>query len=68
MSRAAVEEILHRIQQLPEEDRRLLEKRWAELTEAEWKREAEQARLGARGRGVDQEAIDRAVQELRYPS
>ena len=68
MSQAAVEEILHRIQQLPEEDRRLLEERWAELTEAEWKREAEQARLSARERGVDQKAIDRAVQELRYPS
>ena len=39
----AVIEILHRIEQLPEEDRLILEERLAELAEAEWKREAESA-------------------------
>ncbi len=39
----AVREILHRIEQLPEEDRLLLEERLTEIAEAEWKREAEHA-------------------------
>ena len=64
----AVREILHRIEQLPEEDRLILEERLAELAEAEWKREAEHARRIARERGLDQAAIDRAIQDLRYPS
>jgi hypothetical protein len=64
----AVREILHRIEQLPEEDRLILEERLAELAEAEWRREAEQARQMARERGLDQAAIDRAIQDLRYSS
>ena len=63
----AVYEILQRIQELPEEDRLLLEERLAELDEAEWKREAEQARQIARERGLDQAAIDQAIHDLRYP-
>ena len=66
MNEAAVQEILERIQQLPAEDRVLLEERLAELAETEWKREAEQARRIARERGLDQAAIDRAVREVRY--
>jgi len=68
MSEAAVEHILHQIQQLPEEDRLLLEQRLAEWAEAEWRREAEEARRIARERGLDQAAIDQAVRDLRYPS
>ena len=64
----AVSDILHRIEQLPEEDRLILEERLAELAEAEWKREAEQARQLARERGLDQAAIDQAIHDLRYPS
>ena len=64
----AVREILHRIEQLPEEDRLILEERLAELAEAEWRREAEQARQMARERGLDQAAIVRAIQDLRYSS
>jgi hypothetical protein len=64
----AVLEILHRIEQLPEEDRLVHEERLAEWAEAEWKREAEHARQAARERGLDQAAIDRAIQDLRYPS
>ena len=64
----AVQEILERIEQLPEEDRLILEERLAERAEVEWRREAESARRIAREQGVDQAAIDRAVQELRYPS
>ncbi len=63
MSEALVQDILNRIQQLPEEDRLLLEERLTELAESEWRREAEQARRIARERGLDQAAIDRAVQD-----
>ena len=41
MSEAKVQEILQKIEQLPEADRLLLEERLAELAENEWKREAE---------------------------
>jgi hypothetical protein len=64
----AVSDILHRIEQLPEEERLILEERLAELAEAEWRREAEQARQLAHERSLDQAAIDQAIHELRYPS
>jgi len=64
----AVREIIHRIEQLPEEDRLLLEERLTEIAGAEWKREAERARRIARERGLDQAAIDQAIRDLRYPS
>jgi hypothetical protein len=65
MSAATVDDIIRQIEQLPEEDRLLLEKRLAELAESEWRSEAERARQAARARGVDQAAIDRAIEELR---
>lgn len=66
MSQSNVQIILAQIEQLPEADRLLLDKRLAELAEAEWKREAEAARRLARERGVDQAAIDQAIQDLRH--
>ncbi len=39
----AVRQLLDQIEQLPEEDRATLEERLAELAEADWKHEAEQA-------------------------
>jgi len=62
----AVQEILQRIQQLPEEDRLQLEQHLAFAAEAEWKREADEARRLARQKGIDQAAIDRAVENVRY--
>jgi hypothetical protein len=64
----AVIEILNRIEQLPAEDRLILEERLAELAESEWKREAETARRIASDRGLDQTAIDKAIEEVRYSS
>ncbi len=61
-----VQDILRRIQQLPEEDRLLLEEHLARLTEAEWNREAEEARRLARQKGINQAAIDQAVENVRY--
>jgi len=61
-------DILERIEQLPQEDRLVLEERLTEIAEAEWKREAEHARRIARERGLDQAAIDQAIRDVRYPS
>ena len=67
MPETTVQEILERIERLPEADRLLLEQRLLERAEAEWLREAAAARELARQRGTDQAAIDRAVEEIRYP-
>ena len=67
MSSAAVDEILGRIQQLPDEDRLELEERLAAMLDAEWQIEAEKARRIAQEQGIDQAAIDSAIHKLRYP-
>ena len=61
----AVQEILERIERLPVEDRLVLEEYLAQQAEAEWQREAKEARVLAREKGIDQAAIDRAVEKLR---
>jgi hypothetical protein len=66
MSRSTVQEILRKIDALPQKDRERLERELAARTEAEWKRLARQARATARRRGIDQAAIDRAVEQVRY--
>ena len=40
----------------------------AQQAEAEWQHAAEEARRLARQQGIDQAAIDRAVQKVRYGS
>jgi hypothetical protein len=62
----AVLEILDRIRHLPEEDRLVLDEQLALLAEAEWQKEAAEARRLARQKGIDQAAIDRAVDAVRY--
>lgn len=62
----AVLEILDRIRHLPEVDRRELDEHLACLSEAEWLREAAQARVLAKQHGLDQAAIDEAVERVRY--
>jgi len=66
MSRATVDEILDRINQLPEEDRRLLDELLARQEDREWREEAAKARETAQNRGIDQGAVDRAVQAVRH--
>ena len=66
MSAAAVEDVLNRIRTLTEAERDLLERRLDEQREAEWQRLAAEARREAERRGIDQAAIDRAVEEVRY--
>ena len=66
MSRSAVQEILQKIDALPHKDRERLERELAERDQTEWTRLAKQARAQARRRGIDQAAIDRAVEQTRY--
>jgi hypothetical protein len=63
-----VDAIVQQIERLDEADRMLLEERLQELVEAQWRQEAEQARVVARERGIDQRMIDDAVEDLRYGS
>ena len=64
MSRAAVDEILIRIRELPDDDRLVLDDLLAREEEAEWREEAAKAREQAKTQGIDQQAIDRAVQVI----
>lgn len=66
MSQTAVYDILDRIQQLPDEDRLLLDELLAEREQAAWHEEATRARQIAREKGINQETIDRAVHAVRY--
>ena len=68
MSKTAVQDILHRIEQLSEEERSLLDQRLAELAEVEWKREEQRARALAKEKGVNQATIDQVIHDLRYSS
>jgi len=66
MSEMAVREILDRIDNLSEADRALLERKLSERLESSWLKEAAAARQEALRRGLDDDAIDRASDELRY--
>jgi len=66
MSETTVREILERIDELPADERALLEQRLAERAESEWHREANTAREIARERGLDQAAIDDAIRRTRH--
>jgi DNA-binding transcriptional regulator YhcF (GntR family) len=63
-----VDAILSQIERLDDEDRQLLQQRLAELAEAEWQAESTKARAMAVDLGINQETIDRAVDDLRYGS
>ena len=64
MSSTAVHRDLDRIKRLSAEDRLLLDRHLAQLEEEEWQQEAATARRVAGERGIDQEAIDRAVDRV----
>ena len=63
---ATVPQILRQIDLLSQPERLRLEKTLAQRVEAEWLREARRARRLAAGHGIDQAAIDRAVEDVRY--
>jgi hypothetical protein len=66
MTRAAVNDILHRIDSLAPRDRRALERELTSRAEADWAVLAGQARADARARRITQSTIDRAVAQVRY--
>ena len=68
MSNAAVQDILEQIGLLSEQERLYLATRLAETSEADWRREVENARRIAHEKGIDQAAVDRASAEVRYPA
>ena len=61
-----VQELVRRIEQLPEADRLMLDEYFARRSEAEWQREAGEARRIAARQGMDQAAIDAAVERARH--
>jgi uncharacterized tellurite resistance protein B-like protein len=61
-------EIIQKIKSLPEDERLELDEELARIAEADWKREAEDARRLAKMRGIDQQTIDSAVEKVRYGS
>jgi hypothetical protein len=63
-----VDAILQQIEQLEEADRLLLQERLQAWSDAQWELEAQSARGMARQRGIDQQTIDDAVEDLRYGS
>jgi hypothetical protein len=60
-----VEDILDQIERLDQADRLLLQERLSDLAEAEWQVEARQARAIALDLGIDQQAIDKAINDVR---
>jgi hypothetical protein len=68
MSDTAVQEILNKVELLSDEEQLYLVRRLAEKAEADWKPEADAARRIACEKGIDQSAIDRAVDEVRHPA
>lgn len=68
MNETLVRDILDRIDQLPEEDRLLLERRMMERNETQWRRETLAARDDAQRRGINDAAIERAIEEVRFPA
>ena len=61
-----VQEILNRIRQLPEPQQQELRSELARQDEEEWSNLTKQAREIASQRGIDDAAIARAVESLRY--
>jgi hypothetical protein len=63
-----VDAILAQIERLNEADRIALEQRLQDLAEAQWRREAADARAAASKQGINQPVIDDAIEGLRYGS
>ena len=66
MPKISVQDILREIESLPEADQFALEQELARRLDMQWDREARQARDQARERGIDQAAIDRAIDRRRH--
>lgn len=65
MSKATVRDILKQIDQLSSKQRDLLERRLAEQRDQAWEEELQNERAKAKRDGITDDAINRAVMELR---
>ena len=66
MALTTVQRILELCDQLSEDDREILEERFAQRAETAWREEVEDARRKAEERGIDQDAIDQAIHKHRH--
>ncbi len=66
MSHPTVDHVLELIEQLPGEERLLLEQRLSQRFEAEWGAAVAENRRIAQQRGIADETIDRAIHRRRY--
>lgn len=66
MSDAIVHGILEQIDQLSDDDWLTLSMHFARRTEAQWRKEADDARRVARDKGIAQSTIDQAVHQIRH--
>ncbi|HEV8292136.1 MAG TPA: hypothetical protein VGP94_09435 [Tepidisphaeraceae bacterium] len=66
MPRAAINDILRRIDALSDEDRIQLDLELAKRLEREWEKESKKARKIARAKGITQEVIDKIIHRRRY--
>ena len=66
MNESAIDDIWQQIQSLGEEEQLALHERLAAVADEQWRKEAAAARRIAREKGIDQAAIDRAVEKVRY--
>lgn len=66
MNHSRVDHVMELIEQLPEEDRLVLEQRLSQRFEAEWSDAVAENRRIAQQRGITDESIDRAIHRRRY--
>lgn len=66
MNQAAIDHIMELINQLDDAERVEFRMRLARQLDDEWERETRLAREEADRRGIDMDAIDRAVERVRY--
>jgi hypothetical protein len=68
MSTIGVKNILKLIDGLSPRERELLDEQLSLRADAQWRREAEEARREASKRDINQATIDEAVRQVRYGS
>ncbi len=66
MNSTTVDSIIETITRLNPDDRETVYVKLDALREADFLREREQARLEAAADGIDDDAIDRAIEQVRY--
>jgi hypothetical protein len=66
MTHPTVDYMLELIEQMPQEDRLVLEMRLAQRLEANWAEAVAENRRVAEDRGITEETIDRAIHRRRY--